>query len=573
MATVSSTSSTTPTTTASQAAATALTASTSTTNTSTTSIDWSGLIEASVQARLVKADNIDVKVTTNDTKIAAYQSLQTLMNSVQTAAQALRAPSGTSLASTDVFNSRTAYLTANGNVDPSAALSATVASGAEIGSFALTISQLAKTHKVAGTVSNDKTTDLGYAGVISLGTQSGTATDITITATMSLAEVAEAIDNYSTTTGVQASVLQISDTQFELVMSTTTTGQTITASKVSGDDVLNDLGITDAAGAFTTVLQESSQAIFTVDGIAITRSTNDVDDVVSGVTLHLYEATPAGSSITVEVGTDLSAVKDAIVALADSYNAFRQFAYTQQQIPSDTTSQDSILFSDGTLRSIGTSVGSALTTTIGPLSMSLLGLSFDEFNNLVLDESVLDDALLTNLDDIKTLLSFDMTSSSADVLLLNRGTQTPADFSLDVTLDSTGALSGASVGGDSSLFTVSGSVINGAAGTVYEGYSFVFVGSASTSIDLSFSTGLAEVLYNVAETAADATYGTLAGLVTNLDTQNTDLQAKSDDIRAQAQTYRTNLTDRYAKLQAAIATAESSQTYLTQLLATWNNPA
>ena len=545
--------------------------STSTSAYSSSSIDWSSLIEVAVQAKLTRADSIDVKVTNNGTKIAAYTSMQSLLSTMQKAAQALRAPSGTSLKTTDIFNSRTAYLSANGNVDAASTVSATVESGAEIGSFDLTVSKLAKTHKIAGTATSSKTEDLAYSGVISLGTVGGTSSDISITATMSLAEIAEAINNESAATGVQASVLQVSASQFRLILSTTATGQTISASAVAGDDVLSALGITDSSGAFANVLQESSQAVFSVDGVEITRSTNDISDVVSGVTLHLYQTTAADTSITVEVGTDLSAVKSAVTALVDAYNAYRAFAYTQQQIPSDKTSADSILFGDGTLRNVNASVNTALTTMISSLSIANIGLSFDSYNNLVIDDDVLDDALLTKLSSVKSLLSFQMTSSSTELLLLNRGTATPADFALDVTVAADGSLSAASVGGDTSLFTVNGSRISGAAGTKYEGYTFVFTGSASKTINVSFSTGIAELLYNVANKAANTSTGTLAGLIDNMASTNDTLQAKSDDIRTRAETYRTNLSARYAKLQAAIAAAEASQSYLTTLLDTWNS--
>ena len=48
----------------------------------------------------------------------------------------------------------------------------------------------------------------------------------------------------------------------------------------SGDDILNKLGVTDSSGAFTDVLQTSQSANFTLDGIEMTRDTNDITDVL-----------------------------------------------------------------------------------------------------------------------------------------------------------------------------------------------------------------------------------------------------------------------------------------------------
>ncbi|MFN6952035.1 MAG: flagellar hook protein, partial [Albidovulum sp.] len=129
----------------------------------------------------------------------------------------------------------------------------------------------------------------------------------------------------------------------------------------------------------------------------------------------------------------------------------------------------------------------------------------------------------------------------------------------------------ASVNGDPSLFTVNGTRIIGAVGTIYEGYTLVYVGKSSGSIDVSFSTGIAELLYQTTHAVANSSTGTLQTLIDNLESTSDSLQTKSDSIRTSAETYRTNLTRRYAQYQAAIAAAESMQDYLTALLDQWNS--
>lgn len=570
MATVSSSTSATTTSTYTSATSTSAT-------TDTSDIDWDALIEVAVQAKLSKADTIDLKITANEAKIAAYQELQSLLSDVADAADALRAVSGSSNSDTDVFLDRAAYLTANGDVDASAALSATVEDGSDVGSYDIQILQLAKAHKIAGSTQSSQSDDLGLAGVVSLGVVDGEAVEITITETMSLADIADAINAESEETGVQATVLRVSDSSYRLVLSGVETGETIAASAVSGDDVLASLGLTDSDGAFADVLQETQDAILTLDGITVTRSSNDIDDLLDGVTLHLYQTTQddpdteSDVSITLEVGADVSSAKEAIQALVDAYNAFREFVATQQTLASDgTVSDDAVLFGDGTMRSAMLSVYSALTSTVDDESMALIGLSFDSDGTLVLDEDTLDNALLDDLDTVKALLSFQMDSSSSQLKLLSRGTSVPADFTLDISVDSSGAPSAASVNGDSSLFTVSGTRIIGAEGSIYEGYTFVFTGTSAESIDISLKTGIAELLYNAADPVADTTDGSLQTLIDNLTEVDDDLQTKSDAIRSAAETYQTNLSARYARYQAAIAAAESTQDYLTALIDQWN---
>lgn len=564
---MTSVSSTTSTSTNASASTTATSSTKTAASTDTSNIDWDAIIEASVQAKLDKADTIDLKITSNEAKISAYQDLQSLLETLETSAQALRAPSGTLSKTDDVFQDRTAYLTANGSVDASSSVSVTTDSGAQIGSHDLKILQLAKAHKVAGAALSSSATELGYSGVISLGTADGSSADITITSDMTLSEVAEAINNQASTTGVQASILKVSDSEYELVLTTNETGETILASAVSGDDVLSQLGVTNSDGSFANELQASAQAIVKIDGVQITRSSNDISDIFDGMTFHLYQTTPTDTSITVDVGNDLSSVKTAIQSLVDAYNAAHQYIASQQTTASDGAADSSaVLFGDGTLRNIAQSIYDALNTTVNGTSLSSLGLSFDSSNNLELDETTLDNALLDNLDDIQALLQYQMTSSSSDLQLLARGANAPSSFTLDIAVDGDGNLTGVSVGNDSSLFTISGTRIIGNSGTAYEGYSFVYTGGTSQSIDVSVSSGIAEKLYTVADSASNTADGSLESLIDNLTDADSDLQARSDDIRSQAETYRTTLTARYARYQAAIESAESTKSYLEALL-------
>ena len=543
---------------------TSSTTATSSAYTSTTSdVDWSALIEAAVQVKLDKADAIDVKITSNEAKVEAYETMQSLLQDLADAADALRAPSGYGTADDDVFRSRAAYLTANGDVDESSAVSVTVESGSALGSYDLEILQLAEAHKVASGTVTSNADELGYDGVVTLGVDGGDTVDVTIDADMTLDEIAEAVNAETDTSGITASVIKVADSQYKLVLTASDTGKTMTAAAASGDDVLALLGITDATGAFANELQAAQDAVIELDGIEITRDSNDVDAGVDGVTFHLYATTPDDTSIAVEVGTNLSDVKEAIQALVDAYNAYREWALTQQETTTAGVAADgAILFGDGTLRNVNSDVADALTAMIDELSMADIGLSFDESNALLLDEDTLDDTLLDDLESIQALLSFDMTSSSSDLTLLARGASAPTSFTLDVTIDGSGAISAASVDGDSSLFTISGTRIIGAEGSDFEGFTFVFLGEESESVDVTLSYGLAELVYGAADTAADESEGTLQSLVDDLEDVDADLEARAEDIRTRAETYRTNLTVRYATIQAELETAQSMLDYL-----------
>jgi len=560
MASVSSTTST-----------TSYTSSTSSTSASSSTVDWDGLVEAMVQTKLDKADAIDTKITENETKISSYQELQTLLQDVTTAAQALSQPSGTSNADLDVFAERAGYLTANGDVTASSVVSIDVDNGTQTGTYDLVVSQIAKAQKVSSGAVESSTDDLGYTGVFSIGVSDGESVDIDVTSDMSLSDLADAINNQTSTTGVQATLLQVSSSEYRLVLATSDTGKTITTSSTSGDDVLTEIGVTDSSGDFADEIQASQKAIITLDGVEITRDSNDISDAIDGVTFHIYAATPDDTSVSVQIAENLTDIKTAIENFVTAYNALRDFVETQSATASDGTADSSaVLFGDATMRSVSSLLEQDLNTIVSGNALASVGISFDSDNKLEIDSTTLDSALNNNLDDVISLFAFNMTSSSTDIRLLARGSDAPASFTLDIELDSDGAISSVSVDGDSSLFRISGTRIVGNDGTAYEGFSFSFSGDSSQSIDISLSYGLAEMVYADSDAVGNVTSGTLTTLIGEIEEQDTDLEAKSTLIKSRAESYRTTLTERYAKIQQQILEANATISYL-ELLTSSNS--
>jgi flagellar hook-associated protein 2 len=545
---------------------TSYTASTTTSGTdTTTSVDWDALIESQVDAKLARATTIETKITANEAKIASYQELQSLLSTLVTSASSLSSSIVNSLTSS-VYGARAATITSTGDISVSSVLSMSISSGATTGDYTLTISQIATAQKVLGSTVADKAADLGYAGTVSIGLDGGSSSEISITSGMSLEDVVDAINAQTSTTNVQASIIQVSSTEYEMVLSATEENADIVVSAVSGDDIMNKLGVTDSSGNFTNVLQASQPAIFTLDGIEITRDTNDITDVLSGVTFSLLQTTPDGSSLNISIETDTSAIETALETLVTDYNAFREFVYAQQQLASSDDEDNPVLFGDSTMRDIMNQIQSALNESIGGLSLADLGLSFDETNNLEFDADALSTTLTDNLDGAISLLASQVTASSSSLSVVNTGASLPADFTLDLAVDESGNLTSASVGGDSSMFTVSGNSIIGKSGTAYSGLAFTYTGSTSQAIEITSTSGIAAKIHNIAKNASDSSTGTLQDIISGIQTQDDSLQEQIDDITSKAEVYRTNLTAQYARYQTAISTANSTLDYLSALL-------
>lgn len=558
--TVSSATSSTAGTTSTSSASTVTTTGT----TNSTSIDWDALIEAEVNAKLAAATSITTTITANQAKITAYQSLQTELSTLATGLSSLSTSIINSIA-TNAFATRAATISSTGDVSASSALNMSVNSGSATGDHTLQITQLATAQKVIGSSQSSSSTALGLSGTFSLGLSGGTSTAISITSGMSMQDVVDTINAQTSTTNVQASIVQVSSGSYEMVLTGTQDAADITYSSTSGDDILNRLGVTDTSGAFTDVLQKSQSAEFTLDGIALTRNTNDVSDVLSGVTFDLLQPTPSGTSLNISIETDTSQITSALQTFVTNYNAFRDQVIAQSAQNSDGTAASSaVLFGDSTMRDIMTQLQQVLSGTVGGMTMADLGLSFNENNELQLDTGTLSTVLTQNLAGVTQLLSAQTTTSSSQLSVVNTGTS-PQSFTLDLTVDSTGTLTGASVGGDSSGFSVVGNTIIGNSGTIYAGMAFTYTGSTSQSITVTSSSGLATQLYQLAHSSS-GTSGQLQTLITNLQSRDTDLQSQVSDIQSNAATFKAQLQVQYANYQAAIESANNTLGYLKALL-------
>lgn len=518
-----------------------------------TGLDYSALIEAKVAKRLSRADKIDVKIEANEAKAAAYENLQSLLQTLASGIDGLRNRSAATGASSNLFAEMTAYLS---NDD---ALAVAADESAEAGTYSVVVQQLATKHKIGGSATASRTDALGLSGSFSLSAGDGTATAITIDSDDSLIDVKDAINAQTTTTGVAASIIQVSQGSYKLILTSSDTGEEISLTD-GGDGVLQSLGLLDGSGNIAEELTAAQNAIIIVDGVEITRSSNTINDAIDGLTFNLYEA-DAGKTISVEIATDLAQIKAAIIGFVESYNAYREFVLTQQTLTSNgAVSEDSALFSDTLLKNINTQVYQALNATVNydgeKLAITnLLGVSFNSDNTLSINEDALNSALTNNLDKVKALLGLTMTSSSSQMSLLRYNTQADSlSFTLDIDVAADGSLNSASVGGDSSLFTVSGNRIIGAEGSIYAGLVLVYVGS-SGAVDVDLRQGMMDQLYATLNAAAKSTGSDIADALTAIDAANYTLETRSNNIKEQAESYRSRLTAYYARLEAAAETA------------------
>lgn len=452
---------------------------------------------------------------------------------------------------------------------PTNYLSATVTDEAETGTYSIVVEQVATSHKIASTEQASDTA-LGLDGSFTIATTGGEPVEITLDAGMTIEDIAYAINLQTDTSGVAASLVRTSDGAYTLTLAATDTGVEIELAAGFGDDVLQSLGLTDADGAIANELQAAQGAIITIDGLTVTSTTNEIEDVIPGVSLDLYNAT-AGATITLEVEQDLSSLQAVIESFVDAYNAYRDFALAQQEVDSDGGAADgATLFGEVLLRQANRAIYDALLTSVEvdgtSYTLADIGITYGDDNMLEIDEETLENALLYNADVVQALFSTSSTTSSPDLGVVSLpGSLASGSYEIAIIRDpDSGAITSASI--DGVALRVSGTTLSGVPGTAYEGLWLVYTGDEDAAVILSVSQGLADTLIATLDGYISDTDGLLLGRTESLGNTIRDKEDQITRIEQQAADLEEYLISYYARLEARIEAANITLAQLEALL-------
>lgn len=360
-------------------------------------IQWRDLIDQIITAESAPATAARAKVTANNSKLTTYKTYRTLLETFRTAVKRLRDGSA--------FDGMTASATISSGLKQLA--SASAGPTAQAGSYDVRVTSLAAQQKLMGTTQASSTTALGLSGQISVN--GGAA--ITISATDTLSDIRDRIsvaNTGATPSKVSASVLSIGGSSNRLVLTSDTLGSTgMTLSDVSGN-VLQSLGILSAPTTIapSAVVQAGTDAVFSINNVALTRTSNTVTDALSGVTLQLLAAEP-GAVTTVTVDRSTSSAKSAMAAVTDGYNAIVAFL-KEQGTPATETTNAPVLYGESLLRVARGSLPATLQRFIGGAasdlnSAGLAGLSLQQDGKLALDSTKFEALFSGRLADLRTL--------------------------------------------------------------------------------------------------------------------------------------------------------------------------
>ena len=271
-----------------------------------------------------------------------------------------------------------------------------------------------------------------------------------------------------------------------------------TNSKLEFKDLDADFG---AAAARQRQVVAGEDATVVVDGVSITKASNTIDDVITGVTMNLLKED--GSTITLNVARDISAIKDKITSFVSAYNDVSSYIKTQSSYDTKTNKTGGVLFGDGTISSVKSDLTSIVTQSVWGVNsqfsiMGLVGINLDKTGQLNINDTTLTGYLQTNFNDIMSLFTAQGITSSSS-LSYTGNTQNSKAGEYTIHIDTAASRS----------TSTSDTAVGGALGSAET--MTITEGSKTANISLTGSMTISDII-NAINAETDAVYTqTLAG--------------------------------------------------------------
>jgi flagellar hook-associated protein 2 len=209
---------------------------------------------------------------------------------------------------------------------------------------------------------------------------------------------------------------------------------TLSSKKADGTEVSNV--------TFGTRLQTAENATLTVDGVAISSSTNKITDAIAGTTLELFTTTSGAANL--DFTRDTTAVKTNLKALVTAYNDANSMLGVVSDPKSTVETYGATLVGNSMVSSVRTQMRNMVTTISNTPSGNMtalrdIGITLSRTGELEIDQVKMDAALQNNYDQVVTMLTANKENQSA-LSTLNGGVSNEAVKKLTSLLDASSPL-------------------------------------------------------------------------------------------------------------------------------------
>ena len=534
------------------------------------------IVDALVDAeRVPKQQKIDDAKETATVKISALGSLKNELGVFQTNTAALDGQIGLALSSS------------TSNVK----LSRTDSSLASEFSHTINVSSIAKGQVLnfdnGGSRFSSTTADIGIDSLtIDLGTwgagpaftSNGTSSSLSLTTgATSLSDVRDAINNAAI--GVTTSIIEVSTGSYSLMVKSPegaenamriTTSLSGAAVGVMKYDPENTGSFADTA----TEVVSASDAAFTIDGISVTRSSNTITDLFSGITLELDNVS-ASDMGTNQVISSRYSETDALATLETVVSEINYLlSFLKEQSKPGTNGEDGgPLHGDHFIRYTENKIKNLTSTAIAgyddeEIYLSSFGVVTELDGTLSIDETRFREYFDSNPEHFAAVTTSMIRTGDAGVT-----GSAPTD------LFTPGVYGFALSGGTATLTDSGGTTENMSAGTNRYGYSSDTIGATGLLLDTSKTSVNTNVYMGRSVMQTLSKYiddvlmlnGDIDEKIYNLEDDVDSLVEEQEALDQQIASQRAIYVEKFTAMQTAVSSFKKTGEFLDNLIKSWNS--
>ena len=400
-----------------------------------------------------------------------------------------------------------------------------------------------------------------WSNVPAFTASSRAAVTITLSATDGLDDLATKL---SAVTGLSAQVIAKGDGKFSLAVLTDTGAAS--AIRITASSPLDDFDTTNNAKQIVA----ASDAALSVDGIAVTRSSNTIDDLLPGLTLSLTATT--ASPVTVVALEDPDLAEAEMRAFVDALNTTGAMLREASKRGINGASSGPLV-SDPTVAALKRSFAALTTTPLEgfgetPLYLSNLGVRTERDGSLSLDSDVFQAAMASDPAQYRAIFqSLNQASTEGvSVSLASYAAPPTGAYAFEYNSDGTASLNGEALiartddDGVPEFYKITGD---------FAGVSLRVTDSSPMSATVYFGESLIDRVRDFVEQSL-ASGGDIALRTSRFETDMREKEESLDDLVLSE----TRINDRYmvkfGAMESIVTQLKSTGSYLTSMLDAWN---
>ena len=249
------------------------------------------------------------------------------------------------------------------------------------------------------------------SGAVNLG--------VVIDAEDSLDTIRQKINTDGAGQGISASIETVDGGARLVIQSSNAEDLSVTATTddlSAGDNSLTSLA--SVAGSNSKTIDTAQSAMFSVDGLAVVKSTNSIDDVIEGVTINLVSAQSAddiaaNKTVDITISQDKGTVSSNLKKFVDTYNKLVQTTNELTAVVPVGEGKAPVtgpLLGDTSIRNLFTAMRKELVQlgdSLDVQSLAELGITTQKDGKLSINSATLDTALAGKYDKVAEFLAGD----------------------------------------------------------------------------------------------------------------------------------------------------------------------